>query len=247
MTLCFYFLLFFEANISIIIQNKIKKKQNNSGQKNIIRKIKQQTGLSSWFQQQTGVKNTEDTQSRSSLVSLSSADRWSAPEHGWSLCGLEWEAVSFLVAAGQAEYFLTMNSPWVWAEEWDRAGSGKKDLAAMDLPTSEVWLREEETRWPQDSEQGNRCPTALPWGTRPRGSFMFWRPSSRSVNTMCFLFHAGVETVIVRHFFCFGPNASRALALGRVLSLHVTQTLFGALGLTSQVGRAPDPRPRFGA
>ena len=88
-----------------------------------MRKIKQQTGLSSWFRQQTGVKNTEDIQSWSSLPSLSSIDRWSTPKHGLSLCGLEWEAVSFLVAArvlSHHEFSLGLSrglrQGWVWEE-----------------------------------------------------------------------------------------------------------------------------------
>lgn len=44
------------------------------------------------------------------------------------------------------------------------AGAGNKELAEISLPTSEAWLRAEETSWPWDPEQRGWCPTARPWG-----------------------------------------------------------------------------------
>lgn len=96
----------------------------------------------------------------------------------------------------------------MWATQWEKAGSGKKELAESTLPTSEIWLWEEETSWPRDSNQGGQCPTALPWGAQPKGTFMFWMPNSVSVNTMCFLFHAGIGAVIVRQLYA-RTNVSR--------------------------------------
>lgn len=137
-----------------------------------------------------------------------------------------------------------------WAE------AGKKELAEINLPTSEAWLRAEETSWPQDSEQGGWCPTARPWGARPEGTFMFRMPNSVSVNTMCFLFHAGVGVLIVQHFLR-GPNVSRAqgeVACAESSLLKATETGFGAKGPTSEVGilhpnlgRAPQASCRGGA
>lgn len=105
-------------------------------------------------------------------------------------------------------------------------------MAKINLPTSEVWLQAKETSWPQDSEQGGRCPTALPWGAQPKGTFMFQMPNSVSVNTMCFLFHAGVELLLFSTF-CTGPNVSRALrevACAESSFLNATKTRFGVKG-----------------
>lgn len=115
----------------------------------------------------------------------------------------------------------------------------------MDLPTSEVWLRGEETRWPQDSEQGARCPTALPWGARPKGTFMVPRPNSVSVNRMCFLFHAEVGAVIAWHLLR-RPKGKQSAHLCRIPSPGATSTWSGGRGLTSGVGRAPGPEPGGG-
>lgn len=74
---------------------------------------------------------------------------------------------------------------------------------------------------------------------------MFQMPNSVSVNTMCFLFHAGVGTVIVRHFLHTGPDVSRALrevACEEPSFLRATNMWFGVKGPTSPVGRiTPQP------
>lgn len=72
------------------------------------------------------------------------------------------------------------------------------------------WVWEQRVGWDQPahlgglaSGRGNRlaagrgagCPTALPWGVRLKGTLMFRVPNPGSVNTMCFLFHAGVGII----------------------------------------------------
>lgn len=145
-------------------------------------------------------------------------------------------------------------SPWILSGpgpcmKWDRAGSGNKELAEINLPTSEVWLQAKETSWPQDSEQGGRCPTALPWGAQPKGTFMFQMPNSVSVNTMCFLFHAGVELLLFSTF-CTGPKCKQSAegsGLCRVLISQCHKDTVWGQGPTFQVGRIslqPGQAPR---
>lgn len=152
------------------------------------------------------------------------------------------------MAAGKAKHFLTMNSPQVWAMKWDRAGSGNKELAEINLPTSEVWLQGEETSWPQDSEQRSGCPTALPWGAQLKGTFMFQMPNSVSVNTMCFLFHAGFGAVIVWHFLrqpkC--KQSTEESGLCKVLVSQCHADMVWVVRPTSQV-RRPQGSPCTGA
>lgn len=145
-------------------------------------------------------------------------------------CGLEQATVSFLMAAGKGEYFLTVSSLQVWTLQRDRAGSGKKELAENNLPTSEVWLHGEETSWPQDSEQGAQVQQALPRGVQPKGTFKLQMPDSVSVNAMCFLFRTGVGAVIVRHILCQPKCKQREIA-----SMGASMPHRGGLGSRTQL------------
>lgn len=63
-------------------------------------------------------------------------------------------------------------------------------------------------------------------------------PDSVSVNTMCFLFRAGVGALIVQRFLC-GPNGGRArgkVACGESSLLKAPETAFVVKGPTSEAG-----------